>query len=379
MIFKTRHLVVSFLFLSFALILFSKYSAFALTLPVQDPKPAKVVQPGEEPLDHINVQPLNDEGFYHVTPVFRILEKVVVVKKEASSDASRRTLKDKDWSFDREKGCLEVKAPVNNDKEKVIVYGTRELPWVWKLKESLEPGSVKVLLNDRAGVRGEDFEVDEEKGVIRFLKMDFCDSAKNHYISFGYKRDPENPNLFRGGAIGNHRDRKAVRSFLGLPEEEGSVENLQQSVGTNASFTDDPSKFTLTQPMQTKGLRVAVAKRGEPGNLQWLKADENFTYDEKRGIITLLKDIPLDREKEYLFVSGIPARKNEFFMGEALAKGSVSVYLNNRWLVEGEGFEVDYEAGRITINDLSIENHSAKYYIKAGNQSFGNTVPPEVQ
>ncbi|MBU0753739.1 MAG: hypothetical protein KJ645_01275 [Planctomycetes bacterium] len=337
-----------------------------------------LVTSDEEDLDQINAVPWDAVGVYHVAPVLKVLKRVEIVKTQQTSDSTPRVLKDQDWSFDKKTGRLRIKVSVDDKKESVVVYGKRVMPWAFKMQERLEPGSVKILLGDHAAVEGVDFEVDASEGYIGFLREEDSDPTKDYYISFMYRKGPGKSSLSRGGAIGNHRDRKAVRRFLDLPEEDAPMIDRGSSVGTNASFTGDPKVFTLMQPMHAEGMQVAVAKKGgSRGDLKWLSKEGDYTYDEETGIITLLKEIGLNRDKDYLFVSGVVKEKNLFLFHEAIEQGSIKVYVNDGWIREGKGFRVDYAQGRLLVLDPRITLPGAKYFIRTDTRAFGNMAPPD--
>ncbi|MFH2000225.1 MAG: hypothetical protein ABIK28_11125 [Planctomycetota bacterium] len=330
---------------------------------------------GEEKPDHTNASPMEGPGIYHVCTVY---ESLMEVKVSNRSDKQKRTVPSDQWTFDKTAGRLEIETPIDDDQEMVIVYGKLEVPWAWQMTESLEPGSVKVLLDDRPGVRGVDFETDEEKGVIRFLKKELCHDGLEYYISFNYPRDRSQPQIGRGGAIGNHSDRKAVRRFLGLPEEEGPGKDQKNTVGTNASPTSDPRVYSMVRPMQSESIRVAVADRKKAGDLNWLEKGEDYIYNEETGLITLLKEIVIDPEISFMFVSGIPANRGIFNFGKTIAPESTEVWLNGRQLIEGVGYTVDVAKGSVTVLDPAIKDKGAEFYIRSGGRSFGNGAAPSL-
>jgi hypothetical protein len=242
------------------------------------------------------------------------------------------------------------------------------MPWAWQAGEPVK--SVRVLLGEREAKRGVDFEVDEAKGRFWFLKAELCDSAKSYYISYDFPADAAQPDVARSGAIGNHRDRAAIHRFLGLPETPLPAEAASRSIGTNASATDDPRRWTIVQPMED--LRVAVARKAEPGHLRWLDRSKDFVYDEPLGTIVFVRDVAVDRETEFLFVQGVPRDRGVFLAHRALAPGDVTVTLDGRELAEGTGFRVDYVAGRITVLDEAIRRPDARFRVSAGGWTYGN-------
>jgi hypothetical protein len=147
---------------------------------------------------------------------------------------------------------------------------------------------------------------------------------------------------------------------------------MAKSIGTNASATDDPRRWTIVQPMEGSSLRVGVATRGVPEKTRWLERSTDYVYDESLATIAFLKDIPVDKEAEFLFVQGVPSDRHLFFAHRPLAEGAVSVTVEGRALVEGTGFSVDCKTGKITVHDEAITKPGAKFRVEAAGWVYGN-------
>ncbi len=324
---------------------------------------AEAKDKGDQLLDHINASPMEEAGVYHISPVFKKLVKVAVIKRGGpyGPDHTRAL---EGWNYDKKKGWLTVKGTVDNEKEMVIVYGKRKVPWAWQMQGPIS--DVKVLIGKEAAVRGEDFEVDEAAGIVRFLKKGHCTKGVHYYINYQYRDEPG-----KCGSIGNHPDRALVRKFLGLHSTPDNVADLGKSVGTNASRTDNPKVWTMMQSMRSDSIKVGLGRRSVKDKLDWLERGKDFAYDETLATITLLREIPLE-EDTWMFVSGVPTERGRFLFHSELTKEKVKVILGDRLLEEGVGYKVDYEQGIVTIVDKAMEKKGAKYFISAGSRSMGN-------
>ena len=336
------------------------------------------------PLSETKASPTVQEGVYHVSWIFDRVENVTIGPKKGQPLAPSRTVPREQWAYDEDTGTLTIGAEVDNETEVVRVAGRRRVPWTWRAHADMDVDKVRMLIGDRTAVRGVDFEVDEGQGRIRMIKAEDCTDATHYYLFYQLKagRQPERAGgafVWRAFADGNHPDKAAVRRFLGLPEgEPPNRERLRRSVGTNASPTADPRVYALAHIMEPDGLRLGVATRGKPGNIRWLELGEDCTYDENEGLITLLKDITIDKATEYLFASGVP-RPDVFLFREPLKEGGVGVVLNDRELTEGVGFTVDYATGTVTILDEAIHETGVRYVVRAGNRVCANSAMGSVR
>jgi len=318
---------------------------------------------GDRDLDHINASPMEETGVYHVSPVFKKLVKVVVIKQGGPYGPDhKRTLEG--WNYKKKTGRLTVNEKVDNEKEMVVVYGRRTMPWALRMQGAIS--DVKILIGKEAAVRGEDYEVDEDAGLVRFLKEEHCKKGVHYYIAYGYRDEPS-----KGGAVGNHPDQALVRKFLGLHPTPDKKADLGKTTGTNASRTDDPNVWTTMRSMRSDSIRVGLGRRSEKGKLDWLERGEDFAYDEALAKIILLRELPLE-DDSWMYVGGVPTERGRFLFHSELTKGSVKVILGERLLEEGAGYNVDYEQGIVTIVDKAIKEKGAKYHIFADGRSMGN-------
>jgi hypothetical protein len=323
----------------------------------------EVKQEGEQRLDHINASPMEEAGVYHISPVFKKLVKVTAIKWKEPDGANRtRTLKG--WNYDKKTGRLTLKEPVDNEKEKVVVYGKREMLWAWQMEAPIS--RVKVLIGKEAAIRGEDYEVDEAAGTVQFLKRKHCKKGVHYHISYGYRDEPS-----RAGGISKHPDRALVGKFLGLHPMPDKKADVGKTFAIGASRTDDPRVWTMMRTIRSDSIRVGFGRRSVEGKINWLERGKDFVYDETLATINLLREIPLE-EDSWMFVRGVPTERGRFLFHSELTEGQVKVILDERLLEEGVDYKVDYEQGIVTIVDKAIEKKGAKYYISTGDRVMGN-------
>jgi len=366
---------VGLLFLSFVLVLLCSVTPSA--------------QLKEEEMYHDRVQPTDTPGEYYVADMMDSIEKVKAAYLKSKTDSKKATpldLTNDQWSFDKTTNLLHVKTDVDNEKQLVIIYGKQAIPWTWKLKGPLQTNSVRILIGDLTAVRGEDFEVNEEEGLIRFLKPDLCTDSTKYFITCGLKPVSGQPGT-RSMSMGNLDDQAAIRRFLGLPEQEDEdpVPSVPNSVGTNATPIEPPYLFGLVQPVEEYGMKIALSKEGQRGLSKWLTKIKDYTYDENTGIITMKEPIPEGYQQDYLFVSGV-LKKDVLFLHKDIKPGSVEIAFNEgcdneKKLKEGGGFIVNYANQTVTILDPLIKEKGTQIMIywtdvKGGINSYGSKCNP---
>ncbi|MHB8864681.1 MAG: M56 family metallopeptidase, partial [Pirellulaceae bacterium] len=318
---------------------------------------------GREFLDHVNASPTEKAGVYHVSPVFKRLVMVTLIKRGGPyGPGGTKTLEG--WDYNRKSGQITVKETVDNEREMLVVHGKRKVPWVWQIQGAIR--DVKVLIGEKAAVRGEDYEVDEVAGKVQFLKDENSKKGVHYYINYTYANESG-----KSGSIGNHPDRALVRKFLGLPPEPDNKEETGKTSAMNASRTDNPMIWTIMRPVRPDSIKVGLGRRSEKEKLTWLVRGNDFVYDETLATIILVRYVPLE-DDSWMFVSGVPAERGRFLFHSELTKGDVKVILGERRLEEGVDYEVDYEQGIVTVLDKTIEEQGAKYFIFADGRAVGN-------
>ncbi len=141
--------------------------------------------------------------------------------------------------------------------------------------------------------------------------------------------------------------------------------DIGKPIGTNASCSDNPKVWTMTQSMRPDSIKVGLGRQSVKGKLDWLERGKDFAYDETLATITLLREIPLE-EDSWMFVSGVPTKHGRILLHSELTKGEVEVTLGGRLLKEGVDYEVDYEQGIVTIVDKAIKKKDEKCRISVG-------------
>ena len=195
--------------------------------PTAAATPAVVAEESEDgvkssqDLDHINANPMEEAGVYHVSPFFEKLVKVVVIKRGGPYGPDHKRILE-GWDYDKKTGRLAVREMVDNEKEMVTVHGKRKVPWAWRMQKPLS--DVKVLIGKEAAIRGEDYTVDEAAGTVQFLKKEHCKKGVYYYISYAYGDDSSS-----GGSVGNHPNWALVRKFLGLHPTPEKMEDVLQT------------------------------------------------------------------------------------------------------------------------------------------------------
>jgi len=140
----------------------------------------------EEKLEHINASPLKEKGAYHVCPVFKSIENVTILKRGGPYGKEHtRELKSGEFSFDAATGKLTVKAPVDNEKEVVLVRGKRSSPAAWFFEKGLDPKDVYIVVNDCELEEGEGYTLDAKTGKLTILDPAFGKRGARYYIRAG--------------------------------------------------------------------------------------------------------------------------------------------------------------------------------------------------
>ena len=125
------------------------------------------------------------------------------------------------WEFNPEKNALtiNIKEPVDykNPAIQVMVKGKKSIPWKWYLPDTVELDSGKVLLGDRLGVRGVDYEINEKEKTLSFLKKELCTKEQKFIITFIYDTDSKKTQKIFEGNMNPRTD--TVKRLLGLEVE----------------------------------------------------------------------------------------------------------------------------------------------------------------
>ena len=281
--------------------------------------------------------------------------RVAVAKLDHPGDL-KWLAKDEDYRYDTQTSMIHLlkDIPMDQETEYLFVHGKPD-PNVF-FAQGLKPGDpVKIIVDGKELAPEKDFKVDYPSGRIEILpplritpESKFTIQA-NNWMFGNWSPDMESRN-----ESGERPPRPA-----------------RNSVGTNAVPTDDPKVFNLTQLMNAKTMNVAVARLRETGNLKWLKKDVDYRYDTHTSTIHLLRDIPIDNAKQYLFVQGVP--NYDVYFDHNLKPGSkVYISLEGQELIAGKDYKVDYSTGRIEMLKPGRIQSGKKFMIQTENMTFTN-------
>ncbi len=289
---------------------------------------------------------------------------LVAVAPKNRSDGEMKWLKrDEDYAYDEQEAKITLLTDIKIDPETEYLF-VSGVPHedIFMFRRALYPGEVKVVINGRELIEGSDYVVNYSSGNVMILDSEILEPDAKYSISAG------------DDVYSNEEGELQVSAFA--MESGGGASGYQpdigyNSVGTNATPTNTPGLYVLSQPMEAeKGMGVGIATRKTSGNVKWLKENEQYTYDEEKGLIQLLDGIGPNRDRgEYLFVMGDPY-DNVFLTHGPLQIGDVTGTINGRQIVEGENVIVDYETGRITLTDPDAQRRDAKIDLHAANHTF---------
>ena len=293
-------------------------------------------------------------------------------------------------TWDAKTGLLSIEKPLA-EGQTLEVIGQRAVPWTWSY-DGIVADSVKMLLGKEVGQRGVHFEVDESTGTIRLLRAEDCAPGAQYYVSFTKPADPERPNTTIGVGIGNHSDRDAIRRLHGLPvvsraqpaaatgqvpEGEPEVEPL--SVWTTA----DPRVLVPVRILRSSPMQLSIAPRANLDQRRYLERGRDFHFDAVTQRLVLVGDSSFDSEKEFCMVWAVVAdERTAQFPGSIPAGQAVEVTYNGDRLVEGDGFTVDRDSGRVILEagtfrhsvktEKGVATNVASYRITTGSWTLGN-------
>jgi len=288
---------------------------------------------------------------------------------------------DRDWTFDRDAQALRLTNPIDLKENMVFAYGRRAVPWVWSTpnmtKRTVAPiaaGTVEVVINGRDGRLGEDFEVDHERGFIRFLKEDDCTPETSYEISYGYYPYPDRPQLIASmGFCRTKSDKAAKGSEASAPAEDSKAKKsellvlseLYKKVAPEAEpiglwKTADSNLFVPKRPLVGREFKLMLKERGMQGKGRFLAHKEEFTFDPSAQRIVLSDRVVIDGRKQVLTAWGIPEDNRTYQFPGPIEKGSIRYIYEGDELAEGEGYVVDYARSRVTLEGREFDKVETK-------------------
>lgn len=318
--------------------------------------------------------PTDEVGRYRIKFGYDVVDGVEVVPRGGTK--SSRRLEDALWTYDALTGRLTVRATVDDRSEDVVVVGRRPERTFFRLPAGVDPASIRVVFGDALGVRGVDYDFDGEHGILRFAATHSAEDSK-YLFRYSAPLLPSRPGAMTTITAGNHTDPAAHRLLVGRPAADGRDEyEGSSSFVTNVAPTDDPRVFRIHRPPAGADLRMQLVLKSDRSKVRWLERGVDYFYDEKLGSIALLGGTLVDGEHELLEVMRMPATGKRISLMGPVAAGKLHVILNDRRLVEGEGFVIADEGWAARILDPEIGAVGAKFYVTADGWAMGNYTPP---
>lgn len=160
-----------------------------------------------------NAVPTGEPGVYRIPAALDSLSQVRVVPKDADP-ANARVLSASEWSFEPATGRLRIGVKVDDERESVVALGARARPPRMTLPEDAKLDTVRVVVGDRLGIEGQDYEIDRATRVLRLLGPDTPESPLRYYARVELEPDPAHPQFTRVVSFGNLGDQETIRRAL---------------------------------------------------------------------------------------------------------------------------------------------------------------------
>ncbi|MBI1388225.1 MAG: hypothetical protein GC154_07235 [bacterium] len=334
----------------------------------------------EKPLDYAWLNRMDNPSDFYVIPVFDDLDYIMLRPRgPRSTGAAMKLSEGKGYSYDPNTRIVSIQSPLQ-DGQGVMAYGRLKTPWEFQAQKAIEEGSVKLLIGDTICERNNDYMVDSTSGRIRLLNESLCKPRQLVVCEYRHLADPRFPQRYavtpyseQGGVLLYEAIKSEdARRFLGLPEH--FAPDSENIVGTNATKTDDPRIYRMTNVMKPETMNVGIASRDRLGEMKWLTSGADYQYDPETGTIAFAQPLSLGAD-EFVFVQGEPKR-NVFMLEPGMRQGSVTVTVDDRSLKEGTDFKLDYDTGKLTINETAaIIGPHTRYSIQSPGHMFGNYSP----
>ncbi|MEW6233745.1 MAG: M56 family metallopeptidase [Candidatus Omnitrophota bacterium] len=291
-----------------------------------------------------------DSGVYFVKSSYQTLQEVKIIYK-GEPLKELKTLNKKDWNFDPQTHLLTVTAPVNDKWESIAVTGEKSVPWSWKGKRSIRPGSVKVAIGEKMGVKDEDFSIDENEGIIRFLKKEDCQPDQYYYIQFCYTPDPaDEKNQYEMESFGYYPDEIQLRKTMGMPPLTLAFLNMYAQPTQDPRIYEIPIPYTIEEKTLSVFIKSLASSQEAPISL--IK-DVDYKYYPHTAEICLLKDLSFDPEEQYINISAVPDY-HLFRLRRLDPADKVTITVEDKPLSEGKDYTIDYKNKRIELTDLDL-------------------------
>ncbi len=365
---------------------------------------------------------------YHIRSRFKEIRYVSVLNRYEDNNQSQNSVSDRwqsltkdDWVYEPETHRITIKKPIETDV-KIYIQGKIEKPWVWKTIAPIIPGSLQMLttapisleearkmfnkveidqsknnwmkglnkesipskteidsptkwlvVTDRLGIQGRDYEFDEEEGLIKFIDESNCYEGFRYHISYKYLKDPKKPEEITEDSFGYYPNlNQAKAKIFGITQT-----NVRQPkeiiypkvIQINAEPTHDPNVYALSYVIKKEEMRVCVFTRNYYEEKKVLNYGIDYKYDADKSLIILLKDDLIDRNKEQLVINAEPTY-NAFVFHRLQSGDPLSIKVEGQTLTLGEDYQVDYSTGRITIKPSDLIKPGVRFRIDAGSTTL---------
>jgi beta-lactamase regulating signal transducer with metallopeptidase domain len=315
-----------------------------------------------EGLDRTRVGPTDQPAVYRTKERFSEVSEVYLVPRPKKPYTDERGIADftpeAGWLFDRSTGLLKLASAVDPKENRVLVYGTRAIPWSWSF-EKLDFDSVRLLLRGEEAERGVDYVVDAASGTVSFVRAEDCTDEIPFYLTGRGQLDDlrDRPGLSSSVAfaIGQLEDRSTIRRFEGLPVDLPGEEGLAVKLDAVATWRMDDSRVRVpTRPAQSRGLQVSIANSGGH-HRSWLERGSDFTFDEATQRIVLLGDRGSEEEGSHMMVWSLPPKSDAWQFPGPIGRGEARMVINGIELEEGVHFTVDYDRNTVILVETPEE------------------------
>ena len=338
-----------------------------LTAPAQEKDHALIAENSifAEPVDRDN-----PGSEYYIFATVEDINRVLAVPAGKKTREGAVTLvKDSEWVFNKESHILNIKIPIEQRSQRVLVFAKQSVPWEFKAMRSLKHDSVKILIGDRICEKDIDFSVDESDGIIKILKPELCITNPPCLILY----DAEGENYPPRGHVQGTRDSdgyvikpdswdpKVHNRFLSLPENLHLDDSTMRNVSLLA--TDDPLIYEIPAKLKSHPSCVAYINKNCQNkefrlnpNWHWLVEGKDYTVDEKNSQIKFISQLPFDSANDVEIIAhGIAGVKNIYVFDKSVEKGGLFVTLDGKDLIEGQDYFVDYSRKKLRITHPAIE------------------------
>lgn len=167
--------------------------------------------------DGINVIPIPGKpGAYSVNPRFARLTKVDVsafgLPDPDGPPPIVREVPSRSWRYERASSVLTLSERFDDKKWMVSVSGAFEFPLSFGVGDGLEPKSVRLIVDGKIGLAGEDFSIDGDGSRITLLGT----GPSTAWFAFSYRNSSGD---FSVGSLTAERLTRAMRSHMGIALE----------------------------------------------------------------------------------------------------------------------------------------------------------------